>query len=147
MGDLTEHFSIAEFLVSKEHPDLLAYLREGITETDKLKMFYLARCYLEPLREVAGVPITILSGKRSLSLNRAVKGAQDSDHLYHAECGAVDFTYPGIGELLFVDFFRYLPIGQVIWYPDQRFFHISLASKKHFGEKLVKQDGIFKPYP
>lgn len=66
MGDLSPHFSKAEFA---DH-------RTGQVEVDMLLI-----SALERLREIIGKPIIVVSGYRSKSTNAAVGGAVDSQHL------------------------------------------------------------------
>ena len=51
----------------------------GIIES---RLYYLANSVLQPLRDHFGAPVTILSGYRPAALNRKVKGADNSAHLY-----------------------------------------------------------------
>lgn len=126
-------FSWAEFLVSKEHPELLTF---DLSDMDKLKIFYLCCLHLQPVREAIGKPILILSGKRSPELNAAVGGASASDHLFVGECAAVDFTIPGHDMRSVWTGLCLSPrsFGQCIFYRKSNFIHISLPSQKHQGE-------------
>jgi len=150
MGDLTDHFSLSEFIVSSSHSELLEEIRNSITEIDRYKMFLLCRMILEPLRADLNMPIQINSGKRSASLNKAIGGAPNSDHLYLNECAAVDFTlrepFKTQKALIYLLNKPYL-YGQVISYPDkggmETFIHVSMPSKAHYGERLRKVGGVF----
>lgn len=75
---LTEHFDLAEFTVSQEAvrkgidnnpPDLiLGHLRELCVHV------------LEPIRDLAGKPMSITSGYRCPALNESIGGASNSQH-------------------------------------------------------------------
>ena len=79
---LTEDFTLGEFIVSREYPHLASQVRDCLTETDKIKCFLLARLYLQNVRNQYKSAITILSGKRSFELNKAIGGSSTSDHLF-----------------------------------------------------------------
>lgn len=75
MGDLSPHFSTAEF-------------RDRRTGEVKVDPELVQR--LEKLRALVGRPLRIVSGYRSPSTNKAVGGARYSQHLYGR---AVDIPY------------------------------------------------------
>jgi hypothetical protein len=91
MGDLTKHFSLAEFEASQTAtragipnrvpPDLMANLAR-LADT------------LEQVRAVLDAPIHITSGYRSLWLNKRVGGAKTSQHTRALAC---DFVAPAFG--------------------------------------------------
>lgn len=89
---LSPHFNLSEFTQSQTASRL------GIDNTptpdviENLKK--LAMC-MEAVRTVLGKPITISSGYRSPRLNKAVKGAANSQHVTGQ---AVDFICPGFGK-------------------------------------------------
>lgn len=133
---ITDNFSYSEFLVSDSFPELAAKIE--LTELDKLKLFYMCKIHLQPIRDYFG-PVVILSGKRSPELNTKVGGSPTSDHLYLGESCAVDFTLPKV-EVEVV--FNYICLnsdafGQCIYYPDQNFIHLSLPTRKHQGESWI----------
>jgi uncharacterized protein YcbK (DUF882 family) len=65
-GDITEHFSRAEFRDR----------RTGMSHVDVTLVDHLER-----LRTIVGQPLNIVSGYRSPTTNAAVGGAQESQHL------------------------------------------------------------------
>lgn len=77
---LTAHFSLEEFTYSS------TALARGIDNTPSAEVIenlkYLCQEILEPLREHFNEPIIISSGYRSPALNKAVRGATNSNHLY-----------------------------------------------------------------
>ncbi len=75
---LTPHFTLGEMSASKSHPEI--YNVPPLDKVDNLR--HLCE-WLEDLRRLGGeaAPILINSGYRSPMLNRAVGGAQHSNHL------------------------------------------------------------------
>lgn len=77
-GQLSEHFTLREMIYSATAERL------GIDNTPPAAAIELLRdlCRqtLEPLRRVAGVPLTVTSGYRCEELNNAVNGAAYSQH-------------------------------------------------------------------
>jgi len=145
LGDITENFDLTEFGVSDEFPNLAREIT--FSKTDCIKIFYLCRLFLQPLRTKLNWPVLITSGKRSRPLNKLVGGARTSDHLFKQESAACDFKVIG-HKFLTRDAFDWIKdkrpktFGQLIlYYADDdtpSFVHISLPSKKHLGEVLVK---------
>lgn len=142
---LTEDFTLGEFIVSREYPHLASQVRDCLTETDKIKCFLLARLYLQNVRNQYKSAITILSGKRSFELNKAIGGSSTSDHLFLNETAAVDFTCENIKDVAVWISMKDWGWGQLIYYPHQKFIHISLPSQKHYREKLKSIDGKITP--
>lgn len=73
---ITKNFTLAELtktsVKAKNEPDALA----------RLWLKILAVSVLQPLRDTVGTPIIINSGYRCPFVNKQVKGASDSAHLY-----------------------------------------------------------------
>ena len=122
---LTEHFRLSEFSVSATHPHLvepvpLAFLDNAAALAD----------VLQRVRYGVAAPIKIMSGYRSARLNRAVGGSSTSQHLFME---AVDFTtndLPLALSILLAKRGESPLLGQVIYYPKQRFIHIALPSRR-----------------
>ena len=142
---LTKNFNLSEFAVSADHPHLASIIT--FSETDKIKLFYLCKLIMQPIRDWLVVPIKILSGKRTCELNNAVDGAFNSDHLFEFCSVACDFTLP-FPEYSMERIFEEIksgtpganrhknikPFGQLIYYPKKNFIHVSLPTPKHHGE-------------
>lgn len=144
---LTENFTTGEFIVSADHPELLTF---NLSSTEELKAFYLCSMILQPTRDDYG-RIKILSGKRSDELNDAVEGSIKSDHLFRYFSCAVDFTLPDAPPKRLFNAWRWIKYrlcwsyGQLIYYPDNHFIHVSLPTPKHKYKALIKQsDGSYK---
>jgi hypothetical protein len=85
---------------------------------------------LEPMRQLLGRPIRILSGYRSVALNRAVGGSKTSQH---RRAEAADCRMGREREVMRAMMLRPrpYPTGQVIGYPRQRFLHIALPARRY----------------
>jgi len=92
MGDLSQHFSLIEFVHSN------TAVRKGIdnspTPAVLVRLRNTARM-MESVREILDAPIMVSSGYRSPSLNAAVGGARTSAH---TTGNAVDFVCPRFGD-------------------------------------------------
>lgn len=136
---LTNNFTLSEFAVSRDFPELAAQIK--FSPLDKYKLYLMCRMLLQPIRDQYGQSLIVLSGKRSDELNAAIPGSITSDHLFRFESCAVDFT---IEHIIMEDCFKlirqeFLPcFGQLIYYPHQNFIHISLPTPKHHGEVFTK---------
>ena len=92
---LSENFSLDEFIFSQ------TATRLGIDNTPPAEVLANLRRLAQTLEQVRsalkGAPIHISSGYRSPALNRVVKGARNSAHVFGL---AVDFTAPRFGTVL-----------------------------------------------
>ena len=81
---------------------------------------------LDPLRQMLGRPIHVSSGYRAPSLNRAIDGAERSQHMRGE---AVDIKVDGMTaqELAAFILRSGLPVDQVIWYAPERGGHVHLS--------------------
>lgn len=89
--NLTENFTLEEFAHS-ETATRRGLLNEPSPEIVETLKHTAAR--MEEIRELLGVPITILSGYRSVKVNSAVGGNPQSQHVLGEAC---DFIAPGFG--------------------------------------------------
>jgi hypothetical protein len=120
---LSEHFDLAEFLVSETaarrgianepSPEVIANLRR------------LCQSVLEPLRAHLERPVIITSGYRSPALNRAVGGSPTSHHM---QGRAADIIVPGMTPLAVCQAAHQLklPCVQII-HEFGRWAHLSVA--------------------
>jgi zinc D-Ala-D-Ala carboxypeptidase len=137
MLDLTQHFSRGEFTRSQ------VASRRGIvnepTEAQWAIIASLTISCLEPARDALGA-ITVSSGYRCPSLNKAIGGANKSDHQVLEESAAADLIYPDLGRL-----FRFLymetPWSRLIW-EFNTWIHVSWNTECPVGVRrpLIKTD-------
>lgn len=107
---LSENFSLSEFTSSP------TALRMGMhNEPDAKQIAALQKLVdniIQPLRDYFQKPVHIKSGFRSVNLNRAVGGANNSQHL-HGQ--AADITIAGVGnDLIWQYVVDHLPFDQCI---------------------------------
>lgn len=141
MGTISKDFSFSEFESSKiaEEKGICNVIR-SFAVRDALKS--LVDNVLQPLRDIAGVPLRINSGYRCSELNAAVGGAATSQHV---KGEAADVAFPKPIELARMAADNHLPFDQMIIYPT--FVHFShklngeqrrqiLYNKTYVDEKL-----------
>ena len=130
---LSEHFELAEFLVSE------TAARRGIANEptpqiiDNLRR--LCQLVLEPLRVKLARPVVITSGYRSLALNRAVGGSPTSHHM---QGRAADIIVPGMTPLAVCQAVNQLklPCVQII-HEFGRWAHLSVAASNERTQLLT----------
>ena len=141
MGTISKDFSFSEFEDSKiaEEKGIYNVVR-SFAVRDAIKS--LVDNVLQPLRDIAGVPLRINSGYRCSELNAAVGGVPTSQHV---KGEAADVAFPKPIELARMAADNHLPFDQMIIYPT--FVHFShklegkqrrqiLYNKSYKGEKL-----------
>tara|TARA_Y100000034_G_scaffold101878_1_gene126444 strand:- start:531 stop:1049 length:519 start_codon:yes stop_codon:yes gene_type:complete len=134
---LSENFSLQEFKTSNTHPQLLDF---NFSNYETVKLQLLCQMVLQPLRKEMGLPLQVLSGKRSEKLNRAVGGSVTSDHL---TCNAADLNNDKFNDFRFLcSCAQYLAdecdYRQIIIYPERQFIHVSI----NIPEKEKKRDTL-----
>jgi zinc D-Ala-D-Ala carboxypeptidase len=143
---LSPNFTLDEFKVSAQYPELAKKIKFSTVDIHQLKLF--CTTILQPIRNEFGV-VNILSGKRSPELNSAVGGSSNSDHL---TCCAADFT---IDNHNLFDVYNWIILEsgitfrQLIYYVDKRFIHISInSSAKEFknNQSLLSVKGTYIPF-
>ncbi len=131
---LTEHFKLSEFVVSRDHPDIASRINPTADQADQF--LWLCTFCLEPIRSKFG-PVIITSGLRNAELNSALKGVAGSQH----ERGeAVDFVCP-LQEMEEVyDWCRRQLRwrGELILYPGAQ-IHIGLPSLFVKPDQFIKE--------
>lgn len=120
---LSEHFSLEEFTRSDYA------IRNGIDNTPSelviVNLKNLCEYTLEPLRDIVKKPIQILSGYRCSELNKAIGGAENSQHV---DGKASDIIVPGMSvDELFDIASKYVQYDQVI-HEFSRWVHISTSN-------------------
>lgn len=141
MGTISKDFSYHEFEDSKIAKEKgICNVVRSFAVRDALKS--LVDNVLQPLRDIAGVPLQINSGYRCSELNAAVGGVPTSQHV---KGEAADVAFPKPIELARMAADNHLPFDQMIIYPT--FVHFShklngrqrhqiLYNKSYKGEKL-----------
>ena len=119
---LSPHFSFSELTGTDKFPDLAAKNRLEASAFS-YKLGALCRGLLEPIRAQFG-PVVITSGYRCPALNKALHGAESSQH---TRAEAADFIVPGCDLDTVFAWIRGsgLEYGQVILEPG--WIHISLG--------------------
>lgn len=144
MGDITKNFSFSEYLDPRKSGK--------ITNSDRLKVWYLNTIDMQPMRDHVGKIVTINSGKRSYSYNKGLKNSsRTSDHMFRGYSAAADFTIKieGIPDHdLIISAYNWLRFnragcfGQLILYFNEndraRFIHISLPTEKWINDVRIK---------
>ena len=146
---IARDFKLDEFAVSVSHPQLVQAVPIALIPRITLLA---VRC-LQPVRDTLGRPMRILSGYRSHALNRAVGGSPTSQHVVGeaADWTVDDIRGAFIEVLELVASGRLQSAGQIIYYPEQGFVHMSLSSGRfpfptccvHWPDKQLK----YKVFP
>jgi hypothetical protein len=127
---LSPHFKFAELTDSKEHPALVSDNRiQARFYLDKGK--WLADKILEPIRNKWGI-IMVDSGFRSIPLNKAVGGAESSQHLLFEAADIVPAN-ADIEQVFGWIAASNIPFGQLIHEPG--WIHISVGEPYRVKEK------------
>ena len=130
---LSEHFELAEFLVSE------TAARRGIANEPTPEIIEnlrrLCQLVLEPLRVKLARPVVITSGYRSPALNRAIGGSPTSHHM---QGRAADLIVPGITPLAVCQAASQLklPCVQII-HEFGRWAHLSVAASNERTQLLT----------
>lgn len=133
---LSEHFTLHEFTHS-DTADKMAIdnTPNGVVLSNVQRLC--VEC-LEPLRIALGRPIAILSGYRSMELNEAVKGSEDSQHILGM---AADIVVPKMSATDLFDFIRAssIPYDQLINEFD-KWVHISYKIPPRRQKYIASKD-------
>lgn len=126
MTQLTESFRLEEFAVSGSHPELVKPVPYQYWDNVRL----LAESCLQPIRDLWGKPMKVLSGYRSDALNKAVGGSPTSQHKLAQAADISTENVRNLFVLLLTESPKF-PTGQVIYYPAQQFVHIATPSERY----------------
>lgn len=145
----SRYFRFREFAVSASHPELVVPVPEGLRPTVRR-----LATELDKVREHAGVAILVLSGLRSLALNKAVGGSPTSQHTVGE---ASDITVLNRDATRFVvRLAEWLleearsgrfTLGQVIVYPKRGFLHVALPSRRFPHLTVCVHEGPYQYEP
>ena len=129
---LSPNFSIEEF----EQSDTAKRL--GITnrapEGARLCLAALCQNVLQPLRDAYGKRLFVSSGFRCETLNNAVGGVPNSQHL---KGEAADIAHPNPQHLLDILLRLNIPFDQAILYPKRFFIHLSYKKNGHNRKEIL----------
>lgn len=128
---MTKNFTLEEFFVSSDYPDIAKALLESHEWYISNNLFLLARYIMQELRDYMKEPIIILSGYRDKELNSLVGGSRRSRHMDGLAC---DFTCSDL-EKAFNFIQHTLDFGELIIYKS--FIHVSLP--KYGFNRLIKE--------
>lgn len=103
--NLSKNFTLEELTVTSAH------LPNTPTETEIARLTALVQNVLQPARELLGKPVRINSGFRSVDVNKAVGGADSSQHCL-GEAADLDCAD---NAQLFQLIRTHLPFDQLIW--------------------------------
>jgi hypothetical protein len=134
--NLTPHFTLGEMTVSE------TAARSGIDNTPDaaaLKNLHRLAAFLEDVRELAGGPVLVSSGYRSLALNKVVGGSAGSAHMSGL---AADFNIPGLAPYRLASLIAEaeLAFDQLILEFDS-WVHIGLATENPRRQVLTNRKG------
>lgn len=118
-GRISENFTWEEFQRS-EAADKLGIDNSIPDESIAAQIRSLVVTVLQPLRGAYGKPLAVNSGYRSPALNKAIKGAKNSQH---TKGQAADIATGNPRELARLVLRKNLPFDQMILYPT--FIHLS----------------------
>lgn len=124
---LSANFALEEFAHSDSHPELVQPV--PVEYWDNVNK--LCETVLQPIRDLWGKPMKVLSGYRSPELNDAVGGSPTSQHRRAEAADISTEDVRGLYSLLLTEDPKF-PSGQIIFYPAPRdFIHIALPSEKY----------------
>lgn len=133
---LTPHFTLEEMTVTKTGLENVP----NVTQTNQLRI--LCRDILEPIRDLGKCsPIIVNSAYRSPAVNKAVGGVPSSQHLLGQAADICSTKvdayniYNAIDKLALEGQFN---VGQCILYTKSHFVHVSLLSRTHQNEFIIR---------
>ena len=165
---LSPHFTAFEIFYSNTCSHITLSRQYSLQKVQLWLAQRLCNEILEIIRARVGKPIIITGGARDevvykRLLANSIKPSPTSDHFFMSYwslgVGAIDFTADTDLERLFhwiKDTFDYNSFGQVIWYPDHNFIHISnpktllgkigrLVEIPPSRKVLIYKNGEYKP--
>jgi len=144
MIKLSENFVLNEFFVSADYPEVANNMRVPLYILENIQI--LVTSLLQPIRSYIDESIDILSGIRTYQLNHLVKGADSSDHMIGAAADITsDKIYNNTTKIAEEIKAMGLPYRQLIFYPNERFIHVSINTENKLYKCEFKQykDGIY----
>lgn len=141
MTKLTDNFYLSEFITSQEARR--RGINNSLPEILRPNLSRLATS-LQRCRNYLKQPIIITSGYRCPSLNKAIRGAHNSDHTFAA---AADWICPAYGTpyeicVSIAPKMDEFGIGQIIYEFD--WVHISIIKKEPINRVLTYRNGTYE---
>lgn len=122
---LSKHFTLGEFVVSRDHPEIASRIVPTVQQVDNFYMMCLFA--LDQIRAAHG-PLIITSGLANKELNIA-RGSKIMDS-QHEKGEAVDFITPHTAPIkvyLWCQSYLKWP-GELIYYPKRGHIHLAMPS-------------------
>lgn len=145
MGDLTDDFSLSEFLDSEKAVEL------GIENTPLPEHEANIRDVLAPfcqrVRNRAGCAIAISSGYRNPDVNAAVGGVSNSDHAlgYAADITAASLTAKELAQMIANDKVLMADVDQLILETSRAVVHVSVNPRNR-RQIMTQKHGPGTPF-
>lgn len=118
----TSNFSLYELLVTEHRQFDEEQYNPPAEVVENLRL--LCENILQPLRNALGTPIKVNSGYRCPSLNKAIKGATNSQHMTGQAADIIDLTHGNAALFKKIRDLN-LPFDQIIDEFDFRWVHVS----------------------
>lgn len=138
---MSKHFSLSE--MKNSDTAIKLNISNEPTTVEYGSMTKLINNVLEPLRQYLKRPIIITSGYRSKILNKAIKGAPNSQHM---KGQAADLVFRGMYDA-YIWVVDNLDYDQVIWEQSstREWIHVSYVSgSKNRHESLIYKNGNYE---
>ena len=131
--NLTENFTLEELTYSATASLKGNANMPGLREIDNLKR--LCQEVLQPIRDAYGKPLRVTSAFRSVTLNKAVRGAETSQHLIGEAADIVCDNNLSLWNLICKMILEgKISVGQLIDEKNLKWIHVSLPSSNHLNQ-------------
>ncbi|MEZ4463746.1 MAG: D-Ala-D-Ala carboxypeptidase family metallohydrolase [bacterium] len=124
---LSPHFTLAEFSRSETAARRGLPNQPGAVQISRMRA--LCQRVLEPVREHFAVPVTVVSGYRSLQVNRAVGGSRTSQHMQGEAADITVWGYGVVDVYNWIAFYSGLDYDQII-HEFGSWVHISFTERR-----------------
>ena len=130
-----KHFTIAE-LCRSTTADRLG-INNRCNQEHVVNLTALVNNLLDPLRDWYGKPLTVSSGYRCAALNKAIKGASNSQHM-SGQAADIDTGDRQQNKLLFDYIQKNLPFDQLIDESNFSWVHVSYRADGKNRNQILK---------
>ena len=137
-----KNFKLSEFFVSSTADKKGIKNRPNLDEkaTIERNINLLVAYVLDPLRDVLHTPIIITSGYRTPQVNKLIRGANNSQHMFGY---AADFHVQGFTSSMMRNVFLYIydnmDFDQLIYYRSKNIIHVSYVENGNRHEAFLKK--------